>query len=51
MKNRIKQMKKLGISIDVEKDNLTNEQKFNDKVLRIFQKIDELNAQSGRNRY
>lgn len=47
MNTRLNELIKQKIIVEYEKPNLTPEQEFNNKVLTIFQKIDQLNAFAG----
>ena len=47
MNNRLNQMKYMKLELELEEDILTPEQKFNAKVLDIFQKMDDLNTIAG----
>jgi hypothetical protein len=47
MKKRITELKKNGLYDDIPEPIMTDEQKFNDKVLSIFQKIDMLDIAAG----
>ena len=46
-KNTINYMKKHNLNYEYEKENLTPEQIYNNKVLSVFQKIDILNTTAG----
>ena len=47
MNTRLNELIKQKIIVEYEKPNLTPEQEFNNKVLTIFRKIDQLNAFAG----
>jgi hypothetical protein len=47
MKKRIEELEKNGLYNDIPESIMTEEQKYNDKVLSIFQKIDMLDIAAG----